>query len=243
MLTDKTYFVDIETVPAFEKLLQAPVHMRQVFEKKFKADYDKAESSPDWGILPDSDPEEVWNNIYQDIWSSKAALYPEYGKIVCVSFGVVRQGNIHVSYKVEEDEILLLDHITKVLESNPDKLVAHNGKGFDYPFINKRMIIAGMPVPKILQMMGKKPWDVPKLVDTQELWSMGVFNSNIALDALAMNFGLPSPKAKMSGSHVAEVWYSERSLQEKIEIIGGYCNDDVNVLASVFIQMTKFGLA
>lgn len=238
----KVYFLDIETIPVKQFLSETSEHMQQCFKKKFQKDFD--DRSRD--LISDNDPwpmdhkyaEELW----QGIWKAKAALHPEFARIACVSFGaVLRDGSITVSCKIDADEKVILEHILKVCESNPNKLVAHNGKGFDYPFIVKRLIINGYSVPDILKMMGKKPWEMPKLIDTQEMWSMGVFNAHVSLDALAMCFGIPSPKLKMSGSYVADVWYSsEGTLEDRMRQIAEYCDGDVNVLASVYIQMMKF---
>lgn len=243
MNLSKVYFTDIETIPVKPFLSETSQHMQQCFMKKFQKDFSERNKEI---VIEDGDnwPFKYSNagEIWQEIWIEKAALYPEFARILCVSFGaVLNDGSIKTNCTIDEDEKVVLDQIVKVCEANPVKLVAHNGKGFDYPFIVKRLIINGYNVPDILKIMGKKPWEMPKLIDTQEMWGMGVFNAHVSLDTLAMCFDIPSPKAKMSGSYVAEVWYGpEGTIEEKRQRIAEYCDTDVNVLASVYIQMMKF---
>lgn len=233
MNLDKVYFLDIETIPATRLLSEAPQHMQKCFKKKFEKFVQFEEGPKGLPILVDD---------YEVVWKEKAALNPEFSRIACVSFGVVlKDGSIKVTCEIDQDELKILDRIVKVCDSNPRLLVAHNGKGFDYPYIVKRLIIHGINVPSILRIIGKRPWEMPRLIDTQEMWAMGVFNAHVSLDTLAMIFGIPSPKAKMSGAYVAEEWYSgEGTMEDRMKRIAEYCDTDVNVLASVYIQMMNY---
>ncbi|MFM7194795.1 MAG: hypothetical protein ACKOYP_08470 [Bacteroidota bacterium] len=40
------------------------------------------------------------------------------------------------------------------------RLCAHNGKEFDFPYLCRRMIINGIPLPPSLDLSGRKPWEV-----------------------------------------------------------------------------------
>ena len=69
-----------------------------------------------------------------------------------------------------------------------------------------------LELPYTLQLMGKKPWEVPNL-DTLELWKFGDFKHYTSLKLLAHFFGFPLPKDDMDGSDMARVYYEEKDLR------------------------------
>jgi predicted PolB exonuclease-like 3'-5' exonuclease len=96
----------------------------------------------------------------------------------------------------------------------------------------RRMIVLGIPIPKILDLSGKKPWEVGHL-DTMELWKFGDYKNYTSLKLLTAVFGIPTPKDDIDGSQVAEVYYIEKNLQR----IAIYCQKDVVATAQVFLKM------
>jgi hypothetical protein len=94
------------------------------------------------------------------------------------------------------------------------------------------MTVLGIPIPGVLQLHGKKPWEIPHL-DTMELWKFGDFKSFTSLDLLAAVFDIPTPKDDIDGSMVRSVYYEENDLER----IMRYCEKDVAVLAGVFLKM------
>ncbi len=115
----------------------------------------------------------------------------------------------------------------------PDHILcAHNGKEFDFPYIARRMMINQIEIPAILQLFGKKPWEVQHL-DTMELWKFGDYKNFTSLDLLANVFEIPTPKDDIDGSQVARVYYDENN----VERIKDYCEKDVVTLINVFRKM------
>jgi uncharacterized protein YprB with RNaseH-like and TPR domain len=108
-------------------------------------------------------------------------------------------------------------------------LCSHNGKEFDFPYIARRMLVQGITIPAILDLSGKKPWEVNHL-DTMELWKFGDFKNYTSLDLLAAIFNIPTPKDDIDGSQVAEVYYKEKNLQRIVH----YCTKDVLTVAQIF---------
>ncbi|MFV0304328.1 MAG: ribonuclease H-like domain-containing protein, partial [Moheibacter sp.] len=108
-------------------------------------------------------------------------------------------------------------------------LCAHNGKEFDFPFMARRMLINGIELPSILNLQGKKPWEIPHL-DTMELWKFGDYKHYTSLNLLANVLEIPTPKDDIDGSQVATVYYKE----ENIERIKTYCEKDVLTVAQIF---------
>ena len=116
-------------------------------------------------------------------------------------------------------------------------LCAHNGKEFDFPYIARRMLINGIEIPELLNIAGKKPWEVA-LLDTMELWKFGDYKNYTSLNLLTCIFGIPSPKDDIDGSQVADVYYRENNL-ERIAI---YCEKDVLAIAQLMLRFRNLPL-
>ena len=219
---DQIYFVDIETVPQqynFEDLEEAE---KELFAGKFRF---QLEQNP--------------NITAADLYSQRGGILAEFNKIVCISVSILFYEQGELKHKVKsfygDDEKQLLQEFCNLLESNYQYkyLCAHNGKEFDFPVIGRRLLINGLPIPKILDVRGKKPWET-SFIDTMELWKFGDYKHFTSLKLLAHVFGIPSPKDDIDGSDVARVYYEEKDI-ERIRI---YCEKDTYTLARVFLKMT-----
>jgi hypothetical protein len=94
------------------------------------------------------------------------------------------------------------------------------------------MIVHGLPIPALLNIAGKKPWEVNHL-DTLELWKFGDFKSYTSLNLLAHTLGVPTPKDDIDGSRVWEVYWKEKNLPRIIT----YCQKDVVTVARILLRM------
>jgi hypothetical protein len=94
------------------------------------------------------------------------------------------------------------------------------------------MLINGISLPSILQIAGKKPWEINHL-DTLELWKFGDYKSFTSLSLLCHVFQIPTPKDDISGADVARVYFEEKDLP-RIMI---YCEKDVVALIQLFLKM------
>ena len=104
-------------------------------------------------------------------------------------------------------------------------------KEFDFPYIARRMLINGVKLPAILDVAGKKPWEV-KFLDTMDMWKFGDFKHYTSLNLLTTIFNIPSPKDDIDGSQVASVFYEEKD----IDRIARYCEKDVLATAQLFLR-------
>ncbi len=215
-------FLDIETVPQYNAFDSCPEELKKLWERK--ATNLKREE----------------HELPKDIYN-RAGIYAEFGKIVCVSTGVVRYGQggamkMYIKSYYSDDEKELLEQFAALLNENfnrPEhKLCAHNGKEFDFPYLSRRMIIQGIPVPDILNNQGKKPWEIAHL-DTMELWKFGDFKSYTPLNLLTYSMGIPSPKDDIDGSQVWSVYWVDGDLDR----IMTYCQKDVSALINVFLRL------
>jgi uncharacterized protein YprB with RNaseH-like and TPR domain len=212
----KILFLDIETVPMVEEFEMLQENFKKLWEKK--AGYLKKED--------DDTPKKLFN---------RAGIYSEFGKIVCISVGFIKNKEFRVKSFYGDDEKILLSEFSGLLNkhySGADSLLcAHNGKEFDYPYIARRMIINGLQLPSILNIAGKKPWEVAHL-DTMELWKFGDYKNYTSLDLLAAIFGIATPKGDIDGSQVAEVYYKEKDLER----IAKYCQRDTLTVAQILLS-------
>lgn len=226
---EKILFLDIEIVPGYRTLDEVPLELREIWiELNSKKRRRKATSD-----------DEIEANSSDDSGWGDAGLKAEFGKVICVSLGRF-EGDItdehlktHSIFSHDEREILI--QLSKVLEEYSDfQLCAHNGKGFDYPFLGKRYLINSLPLPSQLSITGKKPWEVP-LIDTLELWAFGAKgNGNSAsLKLLCALFNIPCPKDDISGADVRHVHYDNNDLERIVK----YCEKDVVSLAKVFRKL------
>src|SRR6478609_2270131 len=174
----------------------------------------------------------------EDLFYERAGIYAEFGKIIVIAVGkFVDNGGVltlKTKYFSNDDEKTLLLEFKAMLdkaESNT-KLCAHNGKEFDFPFLSRRMLVNGIVLPSLLNLSGKKSWEVPHL-DTMEMWKFGDYKHYTSLDLLLALFNIPSSKGTMDGSKVNEVYYREKNLKK----IAEYCVNDVVAVAQLFLKM------
>jgi len=111
-------------------------------------------------------------------------------------------------------------------------MCAHNGKEFDFPFMARRILINGMRLPEILNMAGKKPWEILH-IDTMQLWKFGDFKSFTSLELLTALFDIPTPKDDITGADVGRVYYEEDDL-DRIAI---YCEKDVLAIIQLMLRL------
>lgn len=179
-----------------------------------------------------------------ELFLNKAALHAEFGRVVCVSLGMIRfspEGVPHLVLKTiaSENEVELLTKVFNTISAaskdNPLlKLCGHNVKRFDIPFLGKRSLICGLSTPDILNVMDKKPWEI-QVVDTTEVWSHGAWQEGFSsLDLIAACLNIDSPKDEMNGSNVTEYFWNGQ-----LEEIKKYCGKDVITLANILLAISK----
>ena len=216
---DRALFLDIETVPQTYQFPDLEETTRKLFEAKTRFMQNDEKS-------------------FEELYNDRGGIYAEFGKIICISVGFVhetRTGNeIRMKSFYHDDEETLLKQFVNLLENNPKYaiLCGHNAKEFDFPYICRRLLINGMKLPSVLDIAGKKPWEISHL-DTLELWKFGDYKAFTSLALLCHVFQIPTPKDDISGADVARVYYEEQDL-ERIKV---YCEKDVVALIQLFLRM------
>ncbi len=213
-------FLDIETVPEFSDFNLLTDEKQELWDKKTAY------------LRKDADVKEFYE---------RAGIWAEFGKIICISvgyFSLLEEDNRN--FRVTSfygDEVKILQDFINLLTNHFNKsnhlLCAHNGKEFDFPYIARRIIINGLPLPKKLQFFGKKPWEIPHL-DTMDLWKFGDYKHFTSLKLLTNILGIQSPKDDIDGSDVGKVFYQENNIKR----IVAYCERDVIAVVQVLLKFT-----
>lgn len=211
---DHVLFIDIETVPGVAHFDALPDKMKTLWEKKAE-------------LIRRNDPERTADELYE-----RAGIYSEFGKVVCISCGYTNGREFRLKSFYGDDEAILLNEFAELLNKHYDTdrylLCAHNGKEFDFPYLSRRMLIKGIRLPHLLDLAGKKPWEIRHL-DTMELWKFGDYKHYTSLELLAAVFDIPTPKDDIDGSMVGKVYWEEKDLERIVT----YCQKDVVTIAQL----------
>jgi len=220
-LIENILFLDIETVSEFENYHEMPIHLKKLWQKKSS-------------YFKNSDTISI-----DELYRSRAGIFAEFSKIVCISMGyITNAGNaFRVKSFLGHNEIEILNQFISLIELHfsDQRLTAfcgHNIKEFDIPFICRRIIKNELEIPKILNVTGRKPWECEHLIDTLGLWKFGDYKHYSSIDLLAHVMGIPTPKDDITGADVAKVYYEDKDLER----IKDYCEKDVITVARVLLR-------
>lgn len=221
----KLLFIDIETVGISSNL--------KSFQTEHSSLYNNFVNTIDW--FHKRFPETSEYSL-DEIFYNRAALVPEFGRIVCVSMGFITpNGEVKKQsfYGPNEEEILLKtnESFNKVKKLDY-QLCGHNIKNFDIPFLSKRMIINGILPSRLLPTYDTKPWDI-KAIDTMEIWKQGT-NTLSSLDLICSSLNIPTSKdGEVVGNKVHENFYQKSNYEE----IKDYCEKDVDVVIEIIKKL------
>lgn len=211
-------FLDIETIPVTYLYNELDETSKELWNKK-------------WAFSKEQSPEQHY---------AKAGIFAEFAQVLVIGLGFYHNGKFRIKAIANPNEKIVLTEFSELLEkhfSTPNHLLcAHNGKEFDFPFLCRRFLINNMPLPKVLQLQGLKPWDI-KHIDTMDLWKFGDVKNFSSLNLLAHVLGILSPKDDIDGSQVAKTFYEEKNLDK----IVNYCKKDVITLARVYNRFIGAG--
>ncbi|HXB39817.1 MAG TPA: 3'-5' exonuclease [Bacteroidia bacterium] len=212
--THNILFLDIETAPLVYKYADLKEPFKKLWDLKYQ--YNK-----------ETTPEQQY---------SKAGIFAEFAKVICICVGYFNGKEFRMRSFYGDDEKTILKDFKQMLDKHfiepTQRLCAHNGKEFDFPFLCRRFLINEINLPEILDLQGKKPWEIQHL-DTMELWKFGDYKNYTSLNLLAAVFNIPTPKDDIDGSQVSKVYYEEKN----IERIKTYCQKDVVTVARLYQKM------
>lgn len=217
----KILFLDIETVPAVYRWQDLDPVMQGHWEQKTRHRQEMREVGAE--------------QLYAD-----AGILAEFGRIICIGVGIAhREGGHHhlrvTSYHGDDEREILIKFCALLnghYNSDDHWLCGHNGREFDFPWIARRCIVHGIPLPRLLDISGLKPWEVGHL-DTMQLWKFGDHKAFTSLALLAHILGIPTPKDDITGADVARVYWEDRDLER----IAAYCRKDVVATTQLYLRL------
>jgi len=126
------------------------------------------------------------------------------------------------------DDLTVVTAIHKVLE-DCDAVITHNGKRFDWKFLQTRFIKYGL-----------KPFDRIPHIDTKELASKNLFAFNNRLGYLGEQFAHDKKLSHEGWELWVKVYHKDPKAMLKMT---RYCKQDVNLLEKLFERLKPFATA
>lgn len=214
--------LDIETVPQYADFHQLSERVQSLW----------------WNKISKTVPENI---SPEESYRLRGGILAEFGKIICISTAFFYENEAReICLKVKsifghnETEILKTFSAlcTKMSQIHHGFTFAgHNIKEFDIPYICRRLIINGLPLPECLQLHDRKPWEV-RMMDTLNWWKFGDNKNYVSLDLLAEVLEIPTSKTDIDGSMVQDVYYKDNDLLRIVH----YCERDVVVTANIILK-------
>jgi predicted PolB exonuclease-like 3'-5' exonuclease len=159
---------------------------------------------------------------------SRLGLDPTTGRIVCI--GVIDSETSFERTFSQVDEKKLLESFWKWLEgARPALFVSFNGRRFDVPYLHIRSAIHGIEPAFAIPLGSAHHFDVREALEGDDRRRRG------SLDYFCAVFGVPSPKAEMDGSLVAQAYAEGR-----IEDIERYCLADCRATLALYRRLKTF---
>lgn len=221
--TQHILFIDIETVSICKDYSDLSETFQTLWDKKHQL----------------IDKENVLTPA--ESFQKNAAIYAEFGKIICISCGYLTKEKdteiLRVKSFSHTNEAILLQQFAEMIQKNyydpsHHALCGHNIKEFDIPYLCRRMLVNQVPLPYILSLHGKKPWEINH-IDTLQLWKFGDYKAYTSLNLLAALFEIPTPKDDIDGSMVGDVFWNKNDTQRIIT----YCEKDVITVVRLFQRL------
>ena len=207
MSTSTTVIVDIETVAQ---------HKQGIPERALEILFRNVESEDDRKEMED-----------------RFALDPCTGRIICIGVYWLEVDRSRVYYDSEEGE-LLANFWSDLAQIRPTRFVTFNGKSFDFPYINVRSAILGVPSPRDMRLDTRrfatdKHFDVREALTNYDRYRKGT------LEFFCEVFGVPSPKDGIDGSQVGD--YFE---QGRLDEIAQYCLADCKATGELYRRIRPY---
>jgi hypothetical protein len=161
------------------------------------------------------------------------ALDPATGRIVCIGVYWIEVDRSRAYYHRDEME-LLANFWSDIAQIRPTRFVTFNGKSFDFPYINVRSAILGVPSPRDLlldtrRFSTERHFDVREVLTNYDRYRKGT------LEFFCQIFGVASPKDGLDGSKVGEFF-----AQGRMEEIANYCLADCKATAELYRRLRPY---
>jgi hypothetical protein len=181
------------------------------------------------------------NDTSEEGYLKRAGVFAEFAKIICISIGYFKtdkqtnRRTFRIKSFSGDDEKILLTEFTQLISTGFDParfhFCGHNIREFDIPFICRRLLVNRIEFPDMLDLSGKKPWEIAD-VDTLQLWKFGDYKHYTSLKLLCEILNVPTPKDGIDGQDVCRVYWQENGLDQ----IVSYCQKDIIAVARLLLR-------
>ena len=203
---------------------------------KFKSELWKSKCK----FLKDHVKENEFLDVEHTLYTKKASSFSEFGKIACVSFGLIGYDSdgdktIQIrSYSGDNEMQILQDSVGLIeyycnnsfqLQIMP-KLSGFFIKSFGYPFFSKRLLINNVKLPDLfLGMQESKPWEMP-ILDIADVWNCNIYNQHSSLEQISESMYLPQPNEilKTKLDDLNKIFYKTKGY----DFLRNYCENDLS---------------
>lgn len=221
------FYFDIETAGKYATLEDYYINDSrgaELFELKYSQK--RKSNDPRWGDDPDI------------AYLRNSPLLCEFGRIVSVGMAFIKPDNSisidAIDGEDEKDILLRTQKIFNKVENSGLVICGYNIKGFDIPWLFKKLCMYGLEVPNNLNTFGKKPWEV-KNVDIAEVWKSTNWES-VPFGEVAYSLGISSPKSgEIEGKNVHKHYWENKNIKG----ISEYCKKDVMTLVKICEKLEK----
>lgn len=157
----------------------------------------------------------------------KVALFPEFGRIVCLSYGVWEPDDKMVVasiYDPSEEEMMKKIYALFLKATGRGMIpTGWNIKNFDVAWVYRKLLAYGYTIPECLQTYNRKPWEV-NIFDMKE-WFKVFSNLDVTFEEATYSLGIPTPKDDIDGSQVHRTFWSGEHQR-----VVTYCEKDVKTM-------------
>jgi len=169
------------------------------------------------------------------LYEKCAGIYPEFGRIVCVSLGALdSKGEIKITtFTGSEREILLKTRTVLNTAASKYTLCGHNIKSFDLPYLGKRYLINGLRPPSLLPTHETKPWEI-KAIDTRDIWTFSGFKSFSSLHLIANLMGI-EVTSYIKGEDISKLFW-DGELDKVME----FCESEIKITIEIIKKYNSY---
>ena len=206
--------LDIETIPAGDKL------SLEEMAKEAPKNYKNEEAINKWAE----------ENVEEEF--KKRSLNSLKGRLLCASMKWNDNPSKIIEYN--EDESIMIQQIGDNLKAigkniHSCAIVGHNYRKFDNPWLVQRGFKYGNK--DIVRLLPTERFD-KRLVDTMEMFTLGVYGAYVKLKEMCEFLGVPTPKDDIDGSEVYDTF-----LRGELDRIYTYCMKDTDATYACYIKM------
>lgn len=233
-------FFDIEAISQKKSLSELPEPIADIWKRKyhFKCLEKEEKFLAEQFELGYISVDEASTPTMDEIYVKYAPLYAEFGKVICISYGLFDDSTGVLTMDIEslssDKEFDILQNFAKILTKAANlNLAGYNIVGFDIPYLIKRMLIHKIALPPALSLRGKKPWEI-NVMDIMKDYQSTSYEP-VTLDLLCHTFGLPTPKDLIQNYQVSTKYHNG---SVTVKDIVDYCEKDLKAEMTVALYMS-----